>query len=292
MVVLSDQDAIYFLGGEELQSVDRIVRILDGLAREPEGMTVSELARVIKLPIPTTFRILLALGEHALVEHDRETKRYRLGLALVRLSYHVLDNYSIRTLARSQLVALRDRWQESFFFSELVDGHVICLDVVHPNQAHVTGLYIRLGRQMPLHSSASAKAILAYQPLEVLEDMLARQPFTAFTPFTITSVPKYTRSLREVRSHGYAVCDQETQLGVVAVSVPVRDANDSVMASLTVLGTSERMNSELKDLVADLLQAAEQIRLGLGSRAQEPAASGNRSDRSKVGSSKGNTVAR
>lgn len=250
-----------------MQSVDRVVRILDGLAREPEGMTVSELARVIKLPIPTTFRILLALAEHALVEHDRETKRYRLGVALVRLSYHALDNYSTRTLVRSQLVALRDRWQESFFYSELVDGHVICLDVVQPNQAHVTGLYIRVGRQMPLHSSASTKAILAYQPMEVVEDLLASQPFTAFTPFTITSRSRYVRSLREVRSLGHAVCDQETQLGVVAVSAPVHDQHGGVSASVTVLGTSERIKSQFDDLVADLLAVAEQMfRLTVDSR--------------------------
>ncbi|MGH8614495.1 MAG: helix-turn-helix domain-containing protein, partial [Gammaproteobacteria bacterium] len=82
-----------FLAGGDVQSVERIMRILEGLTHEEEGVTVSELARRIRLPIPTTFRILLALTEHALVEHNRQTKRYRLGVALARLSYHALNNH-------------------------------------------------------------------------------------------------------------------------------------------------------------------------------------------------------
>lgn len=247
-------------GGEHTQSVDRVVRILHGLASAPEGITVSDLAREVGLPVATAFRILLALREHGFVDHDRDTKRYRLGMALVGLSHHVLDTAGIR-LARAQLVALRDSWQESFFFSELVDGHIICLDVVHPNKAHVAGLYIRPGRQMPLHSSASAKAILAYQPTDVVNELLAQQPLTAFTPYTITTLLKYRRSLREVQLSGYALCDQETQLGVVAVSVPVRDRNDRVVASLTVLGTAERIKDQVRGIVGDLLSSAKLIRL-------------------------------
>jgi DNA-binding IclR family transcriptional regulator len=232
-------------------------------------VTVSGLARDVGLPIPTTFRILLALEEHGFADHDRETKRYRLGVALVRLSHHVLDTAGIR-MARAQLATLRDSWQESFFFSELVDGHVICLDVVHPNQAHVAGLYIRPGRQMPLHSSASAKAILAYQPAEAVDDLLAKQPFIAFTPYTITTLSKYRRSLREVRLAGYALCDQETQLGVLAVSVPVRDQHERVTASLTVLGTAERIKGQLRQLVVELLSSANRIRLGVDFSSAEP----------------------
>jgi DNA-binding IclR family transcriptional regulator len=236
------------------------VSILHGLANAPEGATVSDLAREVRLPIATTFRMLLALREHGFVDHDGDTKRYRLGMALVGLSHYVLDTTGIR-LARAQLVALRDAWQESFFFCELVDGHVVCLDVVHPNKAHVTGLYIRPGRQMPLHSSASAKAILAFQPVDAVTDLLTRQPMTAFTPHTITSVAKYRRSLREVQLRGYALCDQETQLGIVAVSVPVRDRHERVAASLTVLGTAERIRREARGLVSDLLASAKAVKL-------------------------------
>jgi DNA-binding IclR family transcriptional regulator len=204
--------------------------------------------------------MLLALREHGFVDHDGDTKRYRLGVALIGLSHYVLDTAGIR-LARAQLVILRDSWQESFFFSELVDGHVVCLEVVHPNKAHVTGLYVRPGRQMPLHSSASAKAILAFRSAEVVHELLARQPMTAFTVHTITTLPKYLRSLREVQLSGYAVCDQETQLGIVAVSVPVRDRHEHVTGSLTVVGTAERIKRDVRSLVADLLASAKAIRL-------------------------------
>lgn len=231
-----------------------------GLAREPEGITVSCLARNVGLPVATTFRILQALERYGLVDCDREARRYRLGLTLVHLSHHVLDTARIRQ-ARARLVALRDKWQESFFFSELVDDRVVCLDVVHPTKAHVTGLYIRPGRQMPLHSSASAKAILAFQPADVVDRLLAKQPLTSFTPYTITTLPRYRRSLREVQLSGYALCDQETQLGVLAVSVPVRDENDRVTASLSVLGTTQRIKDKVSALVADLLMSARLINL-------------------------------
>lgn len=241
-----------------MRSVDRIICVLDGLAREPEGATLSELARLVQLSIPTTFRILLALAEHAMVEYDRETRRYRLGISLVRLAYHVLDHYSVRSLMRSHLMALRDRWQESFFYSELIDDSVICLEVVLPNRPHVAGFSVRVGRRMPLHSSASAKAILAFIPPDVAEGLLAQQVFTPYTQFTVTSRTEYIRRLEDVRRLGYAVCDQETQLGVVAIAVPVRDQSGRVGASITVLGTVESIKAKMDGLVADLLAVAEQ----------------------------------
>lgn len=242
-----------------MQSVDRIIRVLDGLAREPDGATLSGLARLVGLPVPTAFRILLALTQHAMVEYDRETRRYRLGISLVRLAYHVLDHYSVQALVRSHLMALRDRWQESFFYSELIDDRVICLEVVQPNRAHVAGFSVRVGRQMPLHSSASAKAILAFMPADIIEGLLAQQVFVPYTQFTVTSRAEYVRSLEDVRRLGYAVCDQETQLGVVAIAVPVRDQSGRVGASITVLGTTESIKAKMDRLLTDLLIVAEQV---------------------------------
>jgi DNA-binding IclR family transcriptional regulator len=98
-----------------------------------------------------------------------------------------------------------------------------------------------VGRRSPLHTNASGKLLLAFQPPDVIADVLSR-PLEAKTPSTVCNPQVLAEQLARARADGYATCWQEQEIGLCSVACPVFDYTGGVCAAIAIAGPAERID--------------------------------------------------
>lgn len=239
-----------------MQTIDRIVVIMERVAESPSGLTLSQLSRATGLAPATCHRLLSALGESRLLERDESTKRWRPGIGLVRIATSVSPSAGFGPLVDPVLNDLRDRWQECFYLANLTDGDVVCVRTAETTNPHRMSVSVPLGRRMALHASAAAKAILAELAEDEARVLLAASSLERLTRFTLTSPSEVMEDLIVTRDRGYALCDQEMEMGVSAYAAVIARPPGEAPRSLCVIGPRERLRARCREGMIDALIAA------------------------------------
>ena len=105
----------------------------------------------------------------------------------------------------------------------------------------VMSVDLHIGSRLPAFCTSMGRILLAYLPQDQLEAYLARVQLTPYTPKTINSVDKLRLALRNVRRNGYALCDQEYEIGLRSIAVPVYAGNGRAVATVNLSGHAPRM---------------------------------------------------
>jgi IclR family KDG regulon transcriptional repressor len=245
-----------------IRAVERAARILACFDHESPVLSSSEIAQAVGLHKSTTHRILTTLVHHRLLERASDGIRYRLGLQLANLGFRVIQRMDTRREAIPVMTRLRDEWDETCDLSIFDRDGVFYIEVIH--SAHTFTIAASVGRHLPAHCTASGKLFLAHMSVEDLERFLAR-PLQAHTGNTITSPKELLTQLREIRERGYSVDRDEYEVGICAVSAPIRDQASRMVAALGMPGPTSRMTPErVTDVSAALIEAAGAISRRLG----------------------------
>jgi len=245
-----------------IQSIDRAAAILNALASGPRRLGVSELAARLGLAKPTVHGLLQTLQAHGFVEQDGATDKYQLGAGLLQLGYSYLDlnELRFRSIPYADRLATRT-------------GCAVRLGVMHGSAVVIIHHLFRpdssfqipeVGLQLPLHATSFGKAILAFLPATVLED-LAVEPLPRLTKRTQT-LSSLRGELDQVRTEGLATERDEAVLGESSVASPVFDHRGKVVGAIGVVGDSERIfpRSLAQGLAAAVKEAARGISRELG----------------------------
>jgi IclR family pca regulon transcriptional regulator len=129
--------------------------------------------------------------------------------------------------------------RESFSVATL-DGD----DIVYIARSSVSRVMsddLHIGSRLPAYCTSMGRVLLAYLPGEQLEQYLARVVLTPFTARTVTNLDKLRLALRNVRRHGYALVDQEYEVGLRSLAVPVYAPTGRVVATINLSGSAPRM---------------------------------------------------
>jgi IclR family acetate operon transcriptional repressor len=258
-----------FATRNKVQSLDRALEILRLLGSEPE-MRVTDLARRLEVHKSTVFRLLSTLQEHGLVEQNPTTEKYRLGYGLVRLASAVVGEIDLARASRPVLEELAARTSETVNLAILQGEQVVNIDQIAAPNLVVNVNWV--GKQTPLHCTSNGKVLLAFLP-DAERRQLLEQPLQRFTPRTITDVKTLEKQLQRVRDDGWAFTLEELEVGLNAVAAPVRGADGSVHAAVSVAGPAYRVTPQrLTDLGAITKEAGEAIsrRMGYISGGGEP----------------------
>jgi len=256
-----------------VRAVERAARILACFDNESPVLSSSEIAQAVGLHKSTTHRILTTLVHHRFLERASDGIRYRLGLQLASLGFRVIQRMDTRREAIPVMTRLRDEWDETCDLSIFDRDGVFYVEVIH--SAHTYSIAASVGRHLPAHCTASGKLFLAHASVEDLERFLER-PLQAHTGNTITSPEELLAQLREIRERGYSVDRDEYEVGISAVSVPIRDQASQMVAALGMPGPTSRMTPErIAEVSAALIEAAGSIsrRLGWQGRSSSPVTS-------------------
>ena len=235
------------------RAVRRAVSVLKVFTASRPELGLSEVARAAGLNKTTVFRLLSALEGEGLVQRAPKGEAYRLGPELAALGLRALGATDLLLAARPELPALAEATQETASLEVLVGREVVILDEVRGRR--VLAAVPEVGAHSPAHATSTGKAQIAFLPEEQWQEFLT-PPLSRLTPKTLCEPETLRRELRRVRTRGYATTLEELEPGYVGVGVPVRGANGSVVATLSVGGPSTRLTAERVSEIAQLLLAA------------------------------------
>jgi len=262
------------------EAAARVADVLLMFTDGPASLGVTEIARQLGLSKAVVHRILQSLAARSFVTADPVTREYRLGPAAVALGTRVLRDLDLRRAARPVLRQLRDATGETTTLSEATNLSRVYLDQFEsPQEIKMT---VELGRRHPLHAGASGRAILAFLPPDMIEQVIG-SGLPTLTSVTIQSAARLRRELALVRERGYATSRGERQQGAGSVAAPVFGMEGEVAGAISVCGPVSRFDAAAVERYAPLVTAAaREVSRALGWAGDGPAvlaAAGTRSSR-------------
>jgi DNA-binding IclR family transcriptional regulator len=243
-----------------VQSVDRALRLLEVVAATaPRGETVTVLAARCDINRATAWRLLGTLEARGLVERDPATNRYRIGLAMIRMSAsagydglvrrtrHILERVSEQTGETADLAVAGQHGVT--YVGEVAPPAVMAINWV--------------AREVPLHATSTGKAFLAWLPPEEARGLLDL-PLPRYTDTTLTDPLSLMDQLAEIRERGYAECAGELEPALYGVSAPILNSDSRPLGVFSIWGPVSRVPVARFDELGPLaVKAAEEVREAL-----------------------------
>lgn len=221
-----------------LSSVANALRLVKAFSDEESEIGISDLARRLGLAKSTVHRLASTLLEEGVLEQNAGDEKYRLGLALFELGALVRRRMDFTAAARPFLRMLMEKTGETAHLAILDHGSVLYM-ITHESQQAIR-VSSNVGTRAPAHSTAVGKALLAFQPEEWIDRVVA-SGLPPSTPNTITDAKALRRELAAVRARGYAVDDEESEVGLRSMAAPIRADSGNVVAAISVAGPAHRM---------------------------------------------------
>lgn len=246
-------------------AVERALGMLEAVAQEPDGLSNAEISRKLQIPKSSASYILRTLEKQNYLNRDDQSGKYRVGLKILSLSRGALSGIDVREVALPIMRHLVDKTNLTCHLAILDGPEAVYIEKVEP-----TG-FIRMdtwvGRRMRVHATSVGKSLVAHISSERLEKMIAERAMEKRTPKTITTLARLLKELEKVRTQGYAVDDEENNLGARCLGAPVFNQQGMVEASLGLSGTINQVNSQTMPRIIEALKdAARHISMQLGYR--------------------------
>jgi DNA-binding IclR family transcriptional regulator len=246
-----------------LSSVRNAARLLKVFLSREESLGVSELARRLQLAKSTVHRLLTTLATEGLIEQDSRTGGYRLGIVVFELGEAVRVHLDLHAAAGPVLASLREQTGESSQVGVLDGTEVVYVDRLESSQS--LRLFTETGRRVPVHCTSSGKVLLAHLPDVERAGLLDRLTLTALTPYTLTDPLTLLADCAKARRRGWAEAVNERELGIASVAAPVRDANGTVVAAVSIGAPVVRLAAARRRRLGGLIaEAGEAISRRLG----------------------------
>ena len=224
-----------------IQVIDRMARLLDAIVTNESQCTLKILAADAGLHPSTAFRILDALSSVGFVERDTGGQ-YVLGKELRRLGSKVRQGIDVRQEARDLMESLRDQVGETVNLTVREGDEVIYIERVTPNRMMRVEQVI--GSRAPLHVTAVGKLMLGELGEAFVDAYVKRSGLKRYTQHTHATRKALMEDVRQATQHGYALDNQEAELGVGCIGALIRDANGVVVAGLSISAPIERRKEE------------------------------------------------
>jgi DNA-binding IclR family transcriptional regulator len=240
------------------------LQLLKAFSVEETELGISALAKELGVAKSTAHRLAVTLATEGFLEQNLDNGRYRLGLALFELGTLVRRRMDVSTMGRPLLGALRDTTQAAVHLAVLAQTDIVYLYNLESSQAVGTRSYI--GMRKPAFCTSEGRVLLSFAPVELISAVM-KGGLLKRTPNTIVDPKALARILDEVRTSGYAVDDEESEIGMRGLAAPVRDATGKVIAAVGLNGPLQRLSKkELRRLVPQVVGTADSISARMGYR--------------------------
>ena len=224
-----------------IQVIDRAMRLLNAIAAYQHPVTLKLLSADTGLHTSTAFRILAALAEVGLVERDT-AGGYILGRALLRLASRVPHDVDIRQEALDIMEELRDEVGETVNLTVREGDAVIYIERVTPQRMMRVEQVV--GSRAPLHVTAVGKLMLGELGAEFTRGYAERTGLPAYTRHTLATLEALRNEVERDLAAGFAYDDEEAEEGVGCIGVLIHDANDTIVAGLSISAPIERRRDD------------------------------------------------
>ncbi len=224
-----------------MTSLARGLSVLEAFAQEMPQMTISQLSNKTGLSRAAVRRCLYTLSKLGYAGAE-DGQRYSLRPKMLTLSHTYTVSNTLASAAQPILERLSEQHHESFSVATLDGDEIVYIARAQggPTQ-RLMSVDLHVGSRLPAYCTSMGRVLIASQPPDVVDKYLARVHIRPLTPKTVNSVDKLKLLLRNVRRNGYAMCDQEFEMGLRSIAVPVYAPSGKVIATVNLSGNAQRM---------------------------------------------------
>lgn len=249
-----------------LSSVTSALLVLKVFSEGEAELGISAIAQRLGLAKSTVHRLAVTLAAEGFLEQNPQNGRYRLGLSLFALGALVRQRMDVSNQAHTLLGALRDQTQESVHLAILDETSIMYLYNMESSLA--IGIRSYIGTRKPAFCTSEGRVLLAFNSPELVAAVL-KEGLVARTPKTSTSAKAFLQTMEEVRHSGYAIDDEESEVGMRSIAAPIRDISGKAIAAVGLAGPIQRLTKkELRRLVPQVVTTADAISTRMGYKAR------------------------
>lgn len=217
-------------------SLQKGLDVMAILAAQPAGMTLTEMAAAAGLTRAGARRLLLTLAASGHVRQDG--RRFTLTPKLLTLARQWLDGNSLWGFAEPHMREVAMRLNESCSAAVLADEDVVYVARV-PGE-RIMRVALNVGTRLPAYCTSMGRVLLSGLGEEELRHFLARARISTHTEKTVTDREALFAEIRRAAAEGYAAVDEELEIGLRSIAVPIRDRSGKVVAAINVSTQSAR----------------------------------------------------
>lgn len=249
-------------GASSVQALNRALALLRGVA-STDGQTLSEIAARQGLAVSSAHRLLSALAAHGFVEADAEDQSWSIGVEAFRVGQAFSRRHKAMQAARPTMRRLMEATGETANLGILVDDEVVFVAQVESHDP--IRAFFRAGERRAAHASGIGKALLAEASASAVHRLIRVKGLSGFTANTLTEPARLDADLAAIRARGYAIDDEERNLGMRCIAAAIFDENGEAAAGLSISGPSGRLDlARIKKLGPQVAAAAAEVTAAIG----------------------------
>ena len=246
------------------QSTEKALSILELLAGQSGPMRLMDIAKSLQLNTSTAARFLSSLVACGYVAQEPESQRYYMTYKICRIANQVSARKSLQSITHPYLVSLSEACGEAVCVSVEQDMVMVYVDVAN-SQSQMLLSVQRVGNTTPMHCTGNGKLLLSAYTPEMLTRYISARGLTRYTDKTITDRIALEAELEAIRRRGWAIDNQEREVGVRCLACPIRDYTGQIVAGISVTGPVTRMtDAAIERYREPLSDAARKISVDLG----------------------------
>jgi DNA-binding IclR family transcriptional regulator len=235
-------------------SVQRAIDILNLFDNNKPELGTTDIAKAMNLPKSTVAGLVSTLVTNGYLNQNPENRKYRLGFKLAERAGVLLEQFDLRQIAAPVLERLRDQCNESVNLAIRDDDHVVYIERLHGK--NMLAMRSEIGKREWIHSTALGKAILSKLSAEEMHDFINRHELIRVTPQTITDQDAFLDELLRTRERGYAIDDQENELGGRCVAAPIYNLKCDTVAAVSISVPLQRLPDSMIDHLGKKVKSA------------------------------------
>jgi len=249
--------------GNLVPSVDRALTMLELLAKSKNGISMSEMSRKLSLPKSSIHLILTTLERRGYLQKNPQSRKYQFGLKMFSLSRIAVENLEMRDQAHPFLISLMKKTGLTVHMGVLEWGEVVIIEKVDTPSLIKVATWI--GRRMDVNCTGVGKALLAFMTEEDFQDFIKANKLTKHNHKSIASINELRKELEIIHKQGYALDDEEDEIGLRCIGAPIFDSSQKVVAAISVAGTTSQIeSSRIHAIAKDVMKTAKNISAQLG----------------------------
>ncbi len=231
-------------GTEANLSSDKLLQIIEYMSARRLPVRLKDIADDLRISQPTVVRYLRTMCNQGYVYHDNHTGYYAMTWKICRLSSSLESNLVLRSMAGSLLSDFANQHNLGILLAVERDGTLFYLDLVSAPHSSVDTM-LRIGKDAPMHSTGSGKILLSAMTNARVNQILDQNGQIRLTDKTITDRGALMQELTKIQQQGYALDNEECEIGHRCVSVPLYDYTGTVAAAISAFGNVDRLTDEV-----------------------------------------------
>lgn len=249
---------------DRVQSIDRALLLLEIVA-DHDGISLTELSKLARLNKTTVHRLLSTLVYNGYVEQDPKTGYYGLTFKLFQLGNKKIEKMDSLNVARSLISDLSNKTGETVHLVVEDNYEVVYIDKFEPSNNMSFRMHSRVGKRAPMYCTAVGKALLAHYTDEIIGKVWEQSDIKSLTSKTITNYSQFMEEISKIRSQGYAIDDEENEVGIYCISSVYYNHMREVAGAVSISIPMVRIATNTpKEYIDKVLECCEKISKLLG----------------------------